>query len=186
MNILEIVVLLLLVFINLSVAFLSIGVLFGASFGAPFVPSSRKSIDKMLELAGLQTGDVIFDLGCGDGRIVFAAAKCGAAKSIGIEISPLVYIIAKVRNLFSGNKHTEIRFGNIFSQTDYNEANVIFAFLMPHLMQKVFAEIWPQLAPGARIISSSFFSKDITPDLIIPRDKGQNKIAVYIKKVAAE
>ncbi len=182
MTIFETVVLLVLVFVNLSIAFLSVGVLFGASFGAPFVPSSRKSLGKMLELAQVKQGDTVFDLGCGDGRIVFAAAKMGAAKSIGIEISPLVYLIARIRKLFSGAKNSEIRFGNIFSQADYGEADVVFAFLMPNLMQKVFAEIWSQLPIGARLISSSFFSKEIAPDIVIPRTKGQNKIGVYVKK----
>ncbi len=182
MNIIEIIILCILVFICLSYAFISVSVLLGASFGAPFVPSSKKSIKKMIELADVKPSDMVFDLGCGDGRIVFALEKLGVRRSIGVEISPMVYLFAVIRKKIVGAKRSEIRMGNIFSQPDFAEANVIFAFLMPNIMQKIFAEIWPQLKPGARIVSSSFFPKNVEADVVIPREKGQNKICVYVKK----
>ena len=182
MTILELIFVAIILFVNISIGLAFLSIMFSSSQGAPFVPSNKKSIQKMLELAQIKPTDTVFDLGCGDGRIVFALEKMGVKRAIGIEVSPLIYLLARLRKFLSGARRSEIRFGNIFKQTDYAQADVILVFLFPHIVQRIFDEIWPQLKPGARLVSSSFFPKNIEPDVVIPREKGRNKIAVYIKK----
>ena len=66
---------------------------------APWVPLKKKDIARIMELAQIKTGDKIYDLGCGDGRLVFASAKAGA-NATGIEMFILVYLYAKLKSFF--------------------------------------------------------------------------------------
>jgi len=183
MEIWKILLLIVILLLNFFLVLMTLGTLFGASFGAPFVPSGKKTIQKMIELAGKLKGKVIFDLGCGDGRILLAAAKNGAQKVIGIEVSPPIFFIAKLNKFFAGNpKNVEIRFGNFFRDPDISKADIIFAFLFPNLMEKIFNEIWPKLKPGTKIISHGFRPKSIKPDQEIPRVGRIGKIFIFEKK----
>lgn len=176
----------LLLLVNLTFVFMSLGILFGASFGAPFVPSGRRTVKKMLEIAQIKKGDYVVDLGCGDGRLVFASAEQGA-KALGIEVSPPVYFLAKIRALLAHQKNAEIRFGNIFSkkhQKDIERCDIIFVFLLKPLMTKIFQKIWPRLKPGTLLVSHAFSpeNKDILPEEIFPRTKEHGRIMVFKKK----
>ncbi len=133
---------------------------YAALTSGPFVPSSRKRHRTMLKLADFQPDDTVYDLGCGDGRLVFRASKL-VKKAIGYELSIPLYLFGKIRQLFN-SKNTSIRYGNIWKQ-DYKDADVIFCYLLPNAMKQFYKEIWPKLKPGTRVISNAFPIHEIKP-----------------------
>lgn len=139
--------------------------------GAPYVWSSRKTSEIMLRFAGIEPGDVVYDLGCGDGRLVRAAAKRGAF-AYGIEASLLTFLLAWLWSLPVRN--ARIRFGDLWSQ-DYGDADVVFCFLLVESMERFEREIWPTLQPGCRVVSNSFRMKGLTPE------KEEGSVLLYVK-----
>lgn len=127
--------------------------------GAPYVPTKQKVVEKMVDLAGIKTGDLVYDLGSGDGRIVFTASLKGA-RAIGYELSVPTFIYAKFKSLFYPNAKIYCR--NFWS-VDLSQADVIFCFLLTDTMQKFYREIWPKLKPGCLVVSNCFTIKDLTP-----------------------
>lgn len=124
-----------------------------------FVPTPMKIVRRMIEKARLKRGEKIYDLGCGDGRIVFLAARQGAI-AVGYERSLLTYLVAKIGSLFVTN--SSIRFADFWKQ-DFRDADVIFCYLLTKSMDKFYRTIWPTLKPGTRVISHAFTMKELTP-----------------------
>lgn len=153
-----------------------------SKYAVPFLPSEKGTVQKMIEVASLTKNDVVYDLGCGDGRIVLAAEKAEAQQSIGIEVAPFPYLLARIRVFFQGKGNSKILYGDFYKKKEILEADVLFAFLLTRPMEKVFAEIWPKMKPGSRIVSHLFTFAGIEPDQILPCTKEHGKIAVYIKK----
>ncbi|GAG19891.1 unnamed protein product, partial [marine sediment metagenome] len=133
---------------------------YAAITSGPFVPSSRKRHRNMLKLADLQPDDVVYDLGCGDGRLVFNAARF-AKKAVGYELSVPLYLFGKLRCLFS-RPNAFIRYGNIWKQ-DYRDADVIFCYLLPKAMKQFYRDVWPTLKPGTRVVSNAFQIHEVKP-----------------------
>lgn len=134
--------------------------LYAAITSAPFVPSSRKRHKTMLALADLKSDDVVYDLGCGDGRLVFESAK-HVKKSIGYELSIPLVLFGKLRRFLSRSK-ADIRFGNMWKQ-NYQDADVIFCYLLPNAIKRFHQDIWPTLKPGTRVVSNAFQMHDVSP-----------------------
>ncbi len=129
-----------------------------ASFrAAPWLPVFKRDIKRIIEFADLEKGDKVFDLGCGDGRILIGLANNTKAEYlIGYEISFLFYIWSKLRVLFMGlSKKVEVRFGD-FLMRDLSSANVIFCFLTPMAMKRLKPKFEKELKKGTRVISYSF------------------------------
>lgn len=133
--------------------------LYAAFTSGPFVPSARKRHKTMLKLADLKSSDVVYDLGCGDGRLVFSASKL-AKRAIGYDLSIPLVLYGKLVSLFYSK--AQICFGNIWKQ-DYPDATVIFCYLMPNAMTHFHKEVWPKLKKGTRVISNSFEIHEIEP-----------------------
>lgn len=125
----------------------------------PFIPSFRRDIRQMMKLADIQKGEQVIDPGCGDGRLVFAAASAGA-QAIGYEFALPAYAYAKLRSFF--HPRSTIRFGDFWKQ-DYSKADVILCYLLPDTMQQFQKRIWPQLKPGCRVVSHAFRMPEVTP-----------------------
>jgi len=147
--------------------------IYAAFTSGPFVPSARKRHKTMIKLAKLKKTDTIYDLGCGDGRLVFESAKI-VKKAIGYELSIPLVLFGNIRKLLTLSK-AHIRFGNIWTQ-DYSKADVIFCYLLPNAMKTFYKEVWPKLKPGTRVISNAFQIHDIKPSKI------EEKVYLYIKK----
>jgi len=124
--------------------------------GAPWVPTSMKTAYRMLDLADLQPDDVVYDLGCGDGRLVITAALRYKVKAVGIEIDPLRYLWSQflVTILFQ-RKNIRIIFGNIYHQ-DYSEADVVMCYLLPEALIKLEDKFRQELPRKARVISNRY------------------------------
>ena len=161
------------VMLNLSLLIMMLGTLFGASFGAPFVPSGRGTTKKMIEIAEIKQGQRVFDLGCGDGRLVFSAAERGAY-AVGIEISPVVFLLAKIRGWFSKKGMGEIHWGNFFAPRFRAE-------IEQALMERIFTEIFPKMKKGSRIISHAFSPRNVLPERVFESTRNSGKILVFKK-----
>lgn len=142
----------------------------------PYVPTSKKVAKKMIELGKLDSSKTVYELGCGDGRVLFWAEKSGS-KLIGYElIEPLVYW-ARLRNF--------LRKGNIqlhskdFFKANIDDADVVLCYLFPGVMERFFEEKYPRLKKGTLIVSHGFPMKRLThkkKEMV-----GREKIWVYEK-----
>jgi SAM-dependent methyltransferase len=127
-----------------------------------FVPTPQPVVERMLDLAKLKKGETVYDLGCGDGRIVVTAAKRGA-KGKGFDIDPKR--IAESKENVKKNKvekSVEIVHADIF-ELDLKEADVITLYLLPRLNVKLIPQL-DKLPKGVRIVSHSFNMEGVTPD----------------------
>lgn len=118
----------------------------------PFVPTRRADVDAMMRMAAIRKGERAYDLGCGDGRIVRAAAREGAVAT-GYELSVPTYVLAKI--LCLGRKNARVAYGD-FWRRDFRDADVVFCFLLKESMSRFERTIWPTLKPGTRVLSVMF------------------------------
>lgn len=130
----------------------------------PFVPTPQDVVEKMLELAEVKKGDVVFDLGSGDGRIVVTAAKKYGARAVGFEIDPK--LIKESRERIRKEKLerlAEIREQDILT-VDLSPATVVTMYLLPEVNLKLKPKILSQLRPGSRVVSHDFDMGDWQPE----------------------
>jgi SAM-dependent methyltransferase len=131
----------------------------------PFVPSPQVVVDKMVELTGVKKGDVVYDLGSGDGRIVIAAAKKGA-RAVGFEIDPELVGESRANIKKAGVQDlAEIRNQDILT-VDLSPASVVTMYLLPDVNLKLKPTLLSQLKAGSRVVSHSFDMGDWKPDRI--------------------
>ncbi len=123
----------------------------------PYVPTPQAVVDKMLETAKLTKDDVVFDLGCGDGRIVVSAAKKHGCKAVGVDLDPkrCEESLANVKKAGVG-KLVEIREGDALKVEDLDKASVVFLYLLPELNLKLRPILEKHLKAGARIVTHDF------------------------------
>lgn len=130
-----------------------------------FVPTPQAVVDRMLELAELRVDDVLYDLGCGDGRIVVTAAKRYGVRAVGFDIDPRRVAEAQenVRTNHVGHLVT-IRQADVFT-LDLREASVVTLYLLPQLNVRLMPQL-AQLKPGSRILSHDFDMRGAKPLLV--------------------
>jgi SAM-dependent methyltransferase len=130
-----------------------------------FVPTPQPVVDRMLALAQVKKGETVYDLGCGDGRIVVTAAKQHGAKGKGFDIDPK-RIAESLENVKKNNVQdaVEIIEADIF-ELDLKEADVITLYLLPELNVRLIPQL-DKLRPGVRIVSHSFDMRGVTPDKV--------------------
>lgn len=133
---------------------------------APYVPTPYEVVEKMLEMAAVTAGDVVFDLGCGDGRIPIMAAKKYGARAVGVDIDPARIAEANANAREAGVTHL-VRFVEQDALTvDVSSATVVTLYLLSSSNLKLRPILTKQLRPGARIVSHSFSMGDWEPDRI--------------------
>jgi SAM-dependent methyltransferase len=125
----------------------------------PMIPTQSSRVRAMMDLADLRPGETAYDLGCGDGRLVFAAAERGA-NAVGYEYSLPTFLLAKLRGL--GRQRVAIRFGDFWSK-GFGDADVVFCYLHTDVMPAFCERIWPRLRPGTRVITNTFRLPEQTP-----------------------
>lgn len=119
---------------------------------APWVPTRKFDVDSLLDDAGVNKGTNYIELGCGDGRLVKAAAKRGA-NAIGYELNPVMWLIATVNNL--GVKNTKIIFKD-FWKVDLSKADVVMAFILPRTIPRLDTKAKKELGNKALLVSYIF------------------------------
>jgi SAM-dependent methyltransferase len=130
----------------------------------PYVPTTDLAVTAMLKLADVKKGDVVYDLGCGDGRIVIAAAKQLGARGVGIDINPQRIGEAK-ENARKAGVEKLVRFEeNDLFEADIRGASVVTLFLLPEINLKLRPKLLRDLKPGTRIVSNTFDMGDWKPD----------------------
>lgn len=129
-----------------------------------YVPTRDIVVDAMLKLADVKASDVVYDLGCGDGRIVIAAAKNYGAKGKGIDIDPKRVEEAKINAAEADVQElVEFEVGDLF-EADVSEASVVTLYLLSTLNLRLKPMLLEQLEPGTRIVSHSFSMGDWEPE----------------------
>lgn len=134
-----------------------------------FVPTREAVVDAMLETAGVGPNDVVYDLGCGDGRIVVAAAKRGA-RSVGIDIDPKRIQEARQNAAQSGVASKVTFLEQDLFESDIRDATVVTLYLLPSLNVKLKPILMEQLRPGTRIVSHDFDMGDWEPEKTVEVD----------------
>lgn len=133
-----------------------------------FVPTPQEVVDQMLKLANVGKGDVLYDLGCGDGRTVISAAKLGA-RAIGIDINPVRIKESEDNAAKQGmTGKVTFRLEDLF-EADFHDATVITLYLLPSLNVKLRPRLW-KLKPGTRIVSHDFDMGDWKPEKTVELD----------------
>jgi SAM-dependent methyltransferase len=140
-----------------------------------YVPTPQEVVDKMLEMAAVKKGDVVYDLGCGDGRIVVTAAKKYGVKAVGFDIDPerIKEARANVQSNHVENLVT-IKQADIFT-LDLREASVVTLYLLPDLNVKLMPQL-ARLKPGSRIVSHDFDMRGAKP-VLVQHVKGKSEFA---------
>jgi SAM-dependent methyltransferase len=129
-----------------------------------FVPTPNEVVDKMLEMAKVTSKDTVYDLGCGDGRIVITAAQKYGVRAVGIDIDPK-RIAEATANAKAARVTDRVRFieGDLF-EADISEATVVTLYLLTRLNEKLKPKLLKELQPGTRIVSHAFDMGDWAPE----------------------
>ncbi len=148
--------------------------------GAPWVPTRMKKVRQMLTLADIQPDEILYDLGCGDGRFIVTAARKFGAKAIGIELNILLYVWCQLLITILGlRKRVKIIRGNFFKR-DLSEADVVICYLLQATNELLEDKLLRELKPTTRVISNSFVFNKL-PIVIEDLNSG-----IYVYKVKME
>lgn len=150
---------------------------------APYVETPPEVVDGMLRMADVGAGDIVYDLGSGDGRIPIAAVHdFGARKGVGVEIDPELVRESRANAGAAGvTQRTHFIEADIF-ETDFSEATVVTLFLFPQVNRELRPRILSRLEPGTRVVSHRFGMGQWQPDA---RERiGESKI--YMWRVPAD
>jgi ubiquinone/menaquinone biosynthesis C-methylase UbiE len=133
-----------------------------------YVPTPHEIVNRMLDVARVRTGDVVYDLGCGDGRMVIAAAKEFGTRGVGVDLDPRRIREARANAKAAGVEDlVTFKVGDMF-ETDIGEATVVMLYLLPELNRRLMPKLQSELRPGARVVSHDFdMGKDWPPEKYI-------------------
>ncbi|MBM4272579.1 MAG: hypothetical protein FJ139_10580 [Deltaproteobacteria bacterium] len=132
---------------------LSLLSVFPVTGGAMFHPSARVRVKTFLDHVTMKTGDLLIDIGCGDGRVLKEANRRYGVKALGFEVNPLAYILARFRTM--GMKGVEVKWMD-FWKVNVRDADVVFCYLFPDVMGRLTEKLEGELRPGTRVISCNF------------------------------
>ncbi|MUM64096.1 methyltransferase domain-containing protein [Acidianus infernus] len=147
----------------------------------PYVPTPEPVVRKMLEIAKVGPEDIVYDLGCGDGRIVITAAKeFNAKKAVGIDIND-ERIKEALENVKKNGVEGKviIEKGNFFD-IDLSEATVVTMFLLTNVNEMLKPKLEKELKPGTRVVSHEFEMRGWTPKEVVKVEDGNMNHIVYL------
>jgi SAM-dependent methyltransferase len=143
----------------------------------PYVPTAMPVVDAMLDLARVRKDDVLYDLGCGDGRIVVRAASRFGCRGVGVDLNPERVVEARAnaqREKMTALTRFEV--GDVF-EFDFSPATVVTMYLLPSVNLKLRPRLLKELKAGTRIVSHDFDMGDWTPEAT--RDIGRSRIFLW-------
>jgi SAM-dependent methyltransferase len=144
-----------------------------------FVPTPMAAVERMIAMADIKTGELVYDLGCGDGRIVVAAAQRYGVIAVGVDINPERVVESRANAVTAGVENlVSIRQADIFT-LDLSEADVVFLYLTPRLNERLMPQL-RKLKPGSRIISYEFDMGNAKPvEVVRERFDGYGEQRIY-------
>lgn len=165
-------IVLLAIFVPTVIAFLT---------GAPWVPTPSARARLMLKLAKLKKGMVVYDLGCGDGRLVHIAASEYGARATGLELSPFIYFLARIRNFILSSK-SKILLRDLRNYS-LKDADVVVFYLLPKIISSLRPKFERELKTGARIVSYAFEIPEWEPVYTEPRDPSRHFGRIFVYEI---
>lgn len=145
-----------------------------------FIPTPTEVIDVILELGKIQKNDLVYDLGCGDGRILVTVAQQAGAQGVGIDIDSDRIQEAAHNAQIGGVSHLVRFHQQDLYECDFQDATVVILYLLPHLNLKLRPKLL-QLTPGTRIISHDFDMGDWEPEEVVQVPILEDEIATLYK-----
>ncbi|NHJ06193.1 MAG: SAM-dependent methyltransferase [Candidatus Heimdallarchaeota archaeon] len=145
--------------------------------GAPWVPTRMKKVQKMLTLANIQPGELIYDLGCGDGRIIVMAARKFNARAVGIEIDLFRYLWCQfLITVLCLRRKVKVVYGDFFKK-NISDANVVFCYLLQSTNDRLEEKLIKELQPNTRVISNTFMFHGL------PLDETEGISGIYVYRI---
>lgn len=150
-----------------------------------YVATPHEVVERMLSEAKVRAGDVVYDLGCGDGRMVIAAAKKFGTRGVGVDLDPARIREARANAKAQGvDRLVTFRVADLF-ETDLREATVVMMYLLPEVNRRLKPKLFAELAPGARVVSHDFdMGKGWPPDRSV--NLGSDGIYMWVMPPLAE
>ena len=143
----------------------------------PYVPTPVPVVDAMLDLAKVGKSDIVYDLGCGDGRIVVHAATRFGCRGVGVDLNPERVREAKANASRAGvTELTRFEVGDVF-EFDFSAATVVTMYLLPSVNLKLRPRLLKELKPGTRLVSHDFHMGDWAAE--VTRDVGRSRIYLW-------
>lgn len=145
-----------------------------------YIPTPDDAVDAMLELAQVGADDVLYDLGCGDGKLLIRAAQRWGTQGVGIDIDPKMVAQAQTQaNLAGVSGHITFCQGNLY-ETDVRSATVVILYLLPHLNLRLRPRLQEQLRSGDRVVSHQFDMGDWKPTKIVKLEPSEEDSTLYL------
>lgn len=145
-----------------------------------YIPTPEDLVDVLLNLAQVGPEDVLYDLGCGDGRLLIRAAQRWGTRGVGIDIDPAriaqTNAIVKAHGL---SEQIALRQENLYD-TELQSATVVVLYLLPHLNLRLRSRLWQQLKPGSRVVSHQFDMGDWAPNQVIHLPESEEDSTLYL------
>lgn len=145
----------------------------------PYVKTPEQVIERIISEVPIDKSQTVCDLGCGDAEFLITVSKRTGARTIGYELSPIAYQLAKY-NIWQNHATTKVYYKNFYKQ-DFSDADLVFCFLVPSVMEKVRKLLEPQLKHGARVVSYAFPLPGWQPSqTLAPLLKTKKASSIYI------
>jgi ubiquinone/menaquinone biosynthesis C-methylase UbiE len=155
----------------------------GADNLAPYIPSPQIIVDKMLEAARVKPGEMVYDLGSGDGRIIITAAQKYKAKAVGVELSRDLCLAAEERVKALGlQNRVKVVHGNLLN-VDLSPADVVTLYLLTSSNDRLKPNLEKYLKPGARVVSNDFEIRGWKPASVVHAATGGSRHTIYVYEV---
>ncbi len=147
---------------------------------APYVASPQPVVDQMLRLAELKSGETIYDLGCGDGRILFSAARNFGAKAVGVELSETLVRRTRDQSELMGLSGSVKVIQGDMMQVDLKEADVVALYLLTEANDQLRPKLEKELKPGARVVSLEFKVRGWKPSKVEKIEAHRHPYTIYV------
>lgn len=148
-----------------------------------FVPTPADACSAMLELAEVKATDVVYDLGCGDGRLLIQAAVDYGASGVGLDVDARLLAQARASAQAAGvSDRLTFRQDNLF-ESDISAATVVLIYLLPHLNLRLRSRLQTQLCPGSRLVSHMFDMGDWLPDQTVRLEGSEEDSVLYLWRI---
>ncbi|OGY43227.1 MAG: hypothetical protein A3B89_01050 [Candidatus Buchananbacteria bacterium RIFCSPHIGHO2_02_FULL_40_13] len=182
LEIVMIIILIIILVISIIVTLMTLSLIIGLIMtgGVPFISTSKKDFQNILEAVDLKPGEIIYDLGCGKAHLLIYAAKKFGAKGVGYELTLWPYLWAKLK-IYLTKANVKV-FRQNFFKADLSQADVVFCYLFPAVMAKLEPKFSKELKSGNRLVSYAFKLPDKIADKVVITNNDHaelGKIYVY-------